>query len=232
MCTTAQERSAHAPGIQGLQQRSGLPTQHLMHKQMSAITETAQQTAAGLNTASAIAAGIQLMMQMQDRPETVQMSHAINGVTVIGITAAEIVSPTNLFKEIEALLDSMTETRHTEMAGIMTDIIAAAGKNTRMAAEAQMHREAAGTGKPLQIHQLLMLLQLPSCVNEELHMVQHLSGVRIIESLSSLELKGCTIAVVSRATCSRCGDKQQVNRKRSIKKAHNLNSKIEANDST
>ncbi len=58
------------------------------------------------------------------------------------------------------------------------------------------------------------------------------AGVRIIESLSSLELKGCTIAVVSRARCSRCGDKQQVNRKRSIKKALNLNSKIEANDST
>ncbi len=63
-----------------------------------------------------------------------------------------------------------------ETVGVMTDIIAAAGKNTRMAAEAQTHREAAGTGKPLQIHQLLMLLQLPSCVNEELHMVQHLSG--------------------------------------------------------
>ncbi len=29
-----------------------------MHKQMSAITETAQQTAAGTNTASAIAAGV------------------------------------------------------------------------------------------------------------------------------------------------------------------------------
>ena len=53
------------------------------------------------------------MMQMQDRPETVQMSLAINGVRAIGIRAAEIVSATNLFKEIEALLDSMTETRHT-----------------------------------------------------------------------------------------------------------------------
>ncbi len=50
---------------------------------------------------------------MQDHPETVQMSHAIDGVTVIGIRAAETVSATNLFKEIEALLDSMTETRHT-----------------------------------------------------------------------------------------------------------------------
>ncbi len=53
------------------------------------------------------------MMQMQDRPETVQMSHVLNGVMVIGIRAAEIVSATNLFKEIEALLDTMTETHHT-----------------------------------------------------------------------------------------------------------------------
>ncbi len=49
--------------------------------------------------------------------------------------------------------------------GIMTDIIAAAGKSTRMAAEAQMQGEAAGISKPLQIHQLLMLLQLPRCIN-------------------------------------------------------------------
>ena len=53
------------------------------------------------------------MMQMQDRPETVQRSHGLNGVMVIGIRAAEIVSATNLFKEIEALLDTMTETHHT-----------------------------------------------------------------------------------------------------------------------
>ena len=31
---------------------------------------------------------------------------------VIGIRAEEIVSATNLFKEIEALLDTMTETHH------------------------------------------------------------------------------------------------------------------------
>ncbi len=53
------------------------------------------------------------MIQMQDRPETVQVSHVLNGVMVIRIRAAEIVSATNLFKEIEALLDTMTETRHT-----------------------------------------------------------------------------------------------------------------------
>ena len=60
--------------------------------------------------------------------------------------------------------------------GIVPDIIAAAGKSTRMAAEAQMQGEAAGIGKPLQTHQLLMLLQLPSCIQQKLHMVQHLSG--------------------------------------------------------
>ena len=53
------------------------------------------------------------MIQMQDRPETVQMSHVSNGVMVIGISAAEIVLPTNLFKRIEALLDTMIETHHT-----------------------------------------------------------------------------------------------------------------------
>ncbi len=60
--------------------------------------------------------------------------------------------------------------------GIVTDIIAAAGKSTCMAAEAQMQGEAAGISKALQIHQLLMLLQLPTCINQKLHMVQHLSG--------------------------------------------------------
>jgi len=39
------------------------------------------------------------------------------------------------------------------------------------------------------------------------------AGAMIIESLSSLELKGCIVAVVSQVTCSRCGDKQQMNRK-------------------
>ncbi len=51
------------------------------------------------------------MIQMQDRPEIVQMSHVINGVMVIGIRAAEIVSATILFRE--ALLDTMIEMHHT-----------------------------------------------------------------------------------------------------------------------
>lgn len=137
-----------------------------MHKQMSAITGTGP---TGTDTASAIAAGTQLMMEMQDRPETVQMSHNLNRVMVIGIRAEEIVSATNLSKEIEALLDTMTEIHHTGIVGVVTDIIAAAGKSTCMAAEAQMQGEAAGIGKSLQIHQLLVLLQLPSCINEKLH---------------------------------------------------------------
>lgn len=53
------------------------------------------------------------MMQMQDRPESGPMRHMSNRVMVIGIRAAEIMSATNLFKEIEALLDTMTETHHT-----------------------------------------------------------------------------------------------------------------------
>lgn len=51
------------------------------------------------------------MIQMQDLPEIVQMSHIINGVMVIGIRAAEIVSAKILFKE--ALLDTMIEMHHT-----------------------------------------------------------------------------------------------------------------------
>ena len=54
------------------------------------------------------------MIQMQDLPEIVPMSHIINGVMVIGIRAAEIVSAKILFKE--ALLDTMIEMHHTGAA--------------------------------------------------------------------------------------------------------------------
>ncbi|KAL0035088.1 hypothetical protein WJX79_010871 [Trebouxia sp. C0005] len=97
---------------------------------------------------------------------------------------------------IEALLDTMTETHHTGPIGIIPAIIPAAGKSTCRAAEAPRQGEAAGIGKQLQIHQLLML---PTCINRQLHMVQHLSGAMIIESLSSLEPRGILMRWCHRA---------------------------------
>ena len=52
------------------------------------------------------------MIQMQDRPEIVQMSHFINGVMVIGIRAAEVVSAKIQILFKEALLDTMIEVHH------------------------------------------------------------------------------------------------------------------------
>lgn len=96
--------------------------------------------------------------------------------------------------------------------GIMTDIIAVAGKSTRMAAEAQMQGEAAGIGKPLQIHQLLMLLQLPSCINQKLYMVKYLSGQLCnVQSLEYLQSPSLIAALHDGAICCpACAQVQQV----------------------
>ena len=98
------------------------------------------------------------------------------------------------------------------IVGVVTDIIAAAGKSTCMAAEAQMQGEAAGIGKSLQIHQLLVLLQLPSCINERLHTrstsVRSAMQCAFIECMQSPSLIAALHVVAIR--CHACAQAQEL----------------------